>query len=159
MVLLNDMLNWCESLKVLADSEVDKFNVLRLELRIDLEQRIKLVSILKDRCNSARDRARNSGMKYDIDWKYLLSIYTGRCALTGIYFDLWGDVGKGKKNPYTVSLDRIDSTRGYTKDNVRLVLWAVNWALSDWGEEVFDTICEARHTAIARSVKRATSSG
>lgn len=42
-----------------------------------------------------------------------------------------------KINPYSPSLDRIDTSRGYTKDNVRLVVYAVNIMLMDWGESIF----------------------
>ena len=31
--------------------------------------------------------------------------------------------------PFKASIDRIDSTRGYTRDNCRLVCWFVNQAL------------------------------
>lgn len=35
------------------------------------------------------------------------------------------------------SIDRIDTTRGYTPDNVRLVCAAVNLALNQFGEGIF----------------------
>jgi len=52
---------------------------------------------------------------------------------------------KGKRfyTPYGPSIDRIDSNKGYTKDNVRLVLVSVNIALNNFGEGVFETICRA----------------
>lgn len=54
------------------------------------------------------------------------------CAVTGIPFvyDVPG-------HPLMPSLDRIDSSKGYTADNVRLVCWAVNCAASTWGLEAY----------------------
>lgn len=34
--------------------------------------------------------------------------------------------GNGKKNIYNLSVDRIDSSKGYTKDNIQLVCAAAN---------------------------------
>ncbi len=45
--------------------------------------------------------------------------------------------------PFAPSIDRINSEKGYTDGNVRLVCVAVNWALSDWGIEVFEKICSS----------------
>ncbi len=45
----------------------------------------------------------------------------GCCALSGIKM-VWG----GGTGPRNISIDRIDATRGYYKDNVRLVCHAVN---------------------------------
>lgn len=64
----------------------------------------------------------------------------GCCELTGIAFD----TSTGRKRRWnSASLDRIDSARGYNLDNVRFVLWGLNAALADWGEEVFAVISSA----------------
>jgi len=65
----------------------------------------------------------------------------GKCELTGIPFDL--SPRESSRNPFAPSLDRIDCKRGYEQGNVRLVLAAVNYALSDWGEGVFSRIAFA----------------
>lgn len=46
----------------------------------------------------------------------------GRCAVTGIEM-VWA---QGRITPYTVSIDKIDQTASYTKDNVRLICFCVN---------------------------------
>jgi hypothetical protein len=46
----------------------------------------------------------------------------GRCALSGIEMT-WA---KGKTLPTSISIDRVDQTRGYHADNVRLLCAAVN---------------------------------
>jgi hypothetical protein len=45
-----------------------------------------------------------------------------------------------KISPYAPSLDRIDCRKGYTKDNVRIVVYALNVMLMDWGEVVFSRV-------------------
>lgn len=52
-----------------------------------------------------------------------------RCARSGVklQFTRGGTFWGGKWcNPYSCSIDRIDNTQGYTKDNVELVTWAQN---------------------------------
>lgn len=42
---------------------------------------------------------------------------------------------------YRASLDRIDSSKGYTKDNVQLVAFIVNYMKNALSESEFLTIC------------------
>lgn len=80
----------------------------------------------------------------DIDKDFLLQLFqkSNKCTLTGIEFDFKCYQNK-KDNPFRPSLDRIDCSRGYTQDNVRLVCVAVNFALNEFGESIFKQICEA----------------
>ena len=59
--------------------------------------------------------------------------------MTGLAFSA-EDAGKRRKRPYFHSVDRIDSDLGYTVDNIRIVCFAVNMAMSNWGEEIFAQI-------------------
>lgn len=63
----------------------------------------------------------------------------GRCAVTGLRFTLSAKV----RDPFAASLDRIDSSLGYNYGNVRIVLLAVNLAMSHWGEESLMIIARA----------------
>ena len=103
--------------------------------------------VLKSVVNGAQSRARRAGRPLDPDLMSLVfALYEaqgGRCALTGLRFDL-RIVGNGKaRRPFAPSLDRIDSTGGYTQDNVRLVCQAVNFALNAYGEDTFREIAAA----------------
>lgn len=61
-------------------------------------------------------------------------ITNGSCCKTGIKFSF--DKLK-KQNPYSPSPDRIDNSKGYTKDNVQWVVWIYNKIKGDFDEEEF----------------------
>jgi hypothetical protein len=69
--------------------------------------------------SSARARAARKGIEFDLDDDWAEARWTGYCELTGIEFQ------PGTKF-WAASLDRIDNSRGYVKDNCRFVLNAVN---------------------------------
>ncbi|MEN6306068.1 MAG: hypothetical protein ABFD96_25305 [Armatimonadia bacterium] len=92
--------------------------------------------------NAARTRAKQRGLGFDIDYEWAIAEVERqklRCAMTGIAF-FSREKGSSKCHPYCPSLDRIDNSKGYTKDNVRIVLFAVNAMLRDWGDQVFDHV-------------------
>ena len=72
------------------------------------------------------------------------------CELTGIPFDLRvprAALGlKHFKRPWFPSVDRIDSSKGYQRSNVRLVCVAVNYAVGSFGDEIFLRILDAGRT-------------
>jgi len=94
--------------------------------------------VLRQVAGGCVQRARRVGRSYEPRlFDLALERYrsqNGRCALSGIEFDL-REVGQGAaKRPFAPSLDRVDATGGYTADNVRLVCQAVNFVLNAYGE-------------------------
>jgi len=92
--------------------------------------------------NKVKYRDRKAGRYHSLkinEIEFKLRLSQGRCAVSGIPFD-FTKVGDVKRAPYQPSLDRIDNSKGYTQDNIRIVCLAVNIAMSDWGEEVFSSI-------------------
>jgi hypothetical protein len=66
----------------------------------------------------------------------------GDCAITGLPFER--KVAPSRtRNAYAISIDRIDSSLGYTSANCRLVLLAVNLGMCQWGESDFRSIARA----------------
>jgi CRISPR/Cas system Type II protein with McrA/HNH and RuvC-like nuclease domain len=84
------------------------------------------------------DRRRDSS----IDLLYLLSLYrkqNGKCAITGR--DMLIDDVPGPKRRDTVSIDRIDSKRGYEVGNIQLVTSQANMAKSNYTTEELFAFC------------------
>jgi len=95
---------------------------------------------------AARGRAKNKGLIIDIDLEFLINMYeeqNGKCKLTNIDFTFEKKEKSRHFNPFNPSIDKIDSNKGYTKDNVRLVCTIVNLALNNFGEGDFKIMCEA----------------
>jgi hypothetical protein len=111
-----------------------------------LDQRIKRGEIelcIRRALPAAKHRAKKRGMAFDLTEEWVreqMQRQDFKCALTGIPF-LTDEEGY-RVRAYAPSLDRIDNAWGYTTDNVRIVVFAINLMLSDWGEEVFHRVAK-----------------
>jgi len=100
----------------------------------------KLVSLI----TQSRYRVKKSGLEHSIDSKFLMGLYSkqgGKCALSGIVMTTRGERG-GDEYWKSISLDRIDSSKGYTEDNVQLVCTGVNYMKKDMSDELFVHFCK-----------------
>lgn len=82
--------------------------------------------------NRARTRAQNENMAFDLNlhvWELERRLAIGKCELSGV--PLCFSERRGCRMP---SIDRVDSGRGYTHDNVRIVALCLNLALSTWSQ-------------------------
>jgi hypothetical protein len=66
-----------------------------------------------------------------------------RCALSGLPIAIANTSYGNKHGETTASLDRIDSRKGYVKDNVQWVHKWVNKMKWDLDQEMFLTLCES----------------
>ena len=99
-----------------------------------------IIKRLKHCLKSAKSRAKERDLDFDLTIEYLLELNKKQnscCQLTNISFDLNPPKYKSGHNPLSPSIDRIDSTKGYTKDNTRLICTAMNIALNQFGDEFF----------------------
>lgn len=79
--------------------------------------------------NDARSRAKVKKLPCTLDWRDVQAqIEAGFCEVSGLPFDM--TTPKAWNAP---SLDRIDPKQGYTIENTRVVLYAVNAMANDWG--------------------------
>lgn len=77
--------------------------------------------------NSARNRAAKKKIDFNLTQEYLYQLWAeqnGLCAISGIKMET--ETGIVISNPYKASLDRIDSSKGYTMGNVQLVCGKIN---------------------------------
>ena len=93
---------------------------------------------------SSRRNAKLRGIPHELGMAELRTLIAraGRCCeVTGIPFS-YDRVGPSSRSrsPWGMSLDRIDSSKGYTVENCRLVCTAVNLAMNEWGEDVLERI-------------------
>lgn len=93
---------------------------------------------------------------FDLDVDFLVNLWVsqlGRCALSNIALSLEDDARVFEK----VSVDRIDSSKGYTSDNVQLVSRTVNLAKNTMSDadvaEFLDILCESYLPTKARGDK------
>ncbi|WP_345819894.1 hypothetical protein ABC766_27060 [Methylobacterium fujisawaense] len=108
------------------------------------------VRMLQDRALKAvwvgaRSRAASKELEFTLTLEWVMQEAKRqryRCALTGIPF-LAEPRGTSAKHPYGPSLDRKSPRLGYTPDNVRIVAFAVNVMLSDWGIEVIKHVARS----------------
>jgi hypothetical protein len=93
---------------------------------------------------AAKSRAKKKGLDYSLDKAWLLARLTPmKCELTGLDLRMLDDEHHGRQAPLAPSIDRIDSAKGYTKDNCRVVCWAINCGMSSFGEETYKMIALA----------------
>lgn len=71
----------------------------------------------------AKQRARKKGIEFSLTEEWASKNFTGRCSVTGIEFSSCSDKGPTMRSG---SIDRIDSSKGYTDDNCRFVINAFN---------------------------------
>jgi len=78
--------------------------------------------------SSWRGSAKARGIEWSLSEYYLLALMSNTtvCPILGVTLVYERYNGTGKHNPARASLDRIDNTKAYTEDNVRIVSWAFN---------------------------------
>ncbi len=81
-------------------------------------------------------------MPFSLNREWAQKTWTGKCAITGIQF-IVGEVGKKVRSAYSPSLDRIDSSKGYTQENSRFILWSINAFRGPWDDETMYVIAKA----------------
>lgn len=86
----------------------------------------------------------NKGLKFDLTKDWIRErLNKGMCEMSGLPFDMIG-----KRTSNSPSVDRIKPDGDYTQDNCRIVLWSINRALSNYGEDyilsTFSKILEKR---------------
>lgn len=86
-------------------------------------------------------RAEKSGYIVDIDEEFIWDMFLNqdkKCALTG-----WEIQFSQNRENNTASIDRIDSNKHYTKDNIQLTHKIVNRCKLNCPEELFYNICKS----------------
>lgn len=95
---------------------------------------------------AARKRANQKKLEFSLPEQWVRDrVDAGVCESSGLFFDM-RSIG-GRANPLAPSIDRVDSGKGYTPENCRVVVWLLNLAFNDYGEEVFAQVARAYSAA------------
>jgi hypothetical protein len=93
--------------------------------------------------SSTKKSARVQGVPFDLDKEWFSErLLDGTCEMSGLPFEVERGIGFGR-NPNAPSVDRIKAGGPYTKANCRLILWGLNRALSNLGEDYYLKIARA----------------
>lgn len=85
----------------------------------------------------------------DLTEEYLKQVWdsqNGRCSISNIEMNLPINstigFGENKKSPYNASLDRIDNSKSYVKENVRFICLLANYARCSFEDSDLIEFCE-----------------
>lgn len=135
-----------EANRDLIRTKYHKTKKAQVESSVESFLRKKLARII-DKENCCRESAKPKFQDCDLDLDYITDLWeaqNGRCALTN-------KAMTHKFNSlFAVSVDRIDSGKGYVKGNIQLVCQAINYAKNKFTNEQFlnfwnnqeETTCE-----------------
>lgn len=94
--------------------------------------------------NNARTRSQKRNVVLEIGPEWVeKQLLIGHCQITKIPFSLEPPPEGTTRRWNAPSLDRIDKSLPYSETNTRVVLWAVNCALSEYGTETMLPILKA----------------
>lgn len=107
----------------------------------DANIRNKIEKIIDRQFIGTFGRAKYKNLEHTIarEW-FDTKVVAGHCELTGLPFNYTVKVEGARCMPYLPSIDRIDSSKGYTEDNCRVILWCLNQAFGDYGLEFMKPI-------------------
>lgn len=107
-------------------------------------KRREVISNLKRLFSDTKKRALKKGLEFSISHSDLIQRYDrfgGICCVSGIKFSC--KESSFYRRPFAPSIDRIDSSIGYTPENTRLVCYAVNAAKNEWTDAILLRICNS----------------
>lgn len=94
--------------------------------------------------SNAKRRAKAKGIPFNLTKEWMAEqLRSGECPRTGCEFDYDPMPKAGEHNPFAPSIDRIDSSKGYTMDNTQIVIWGYNTAKHTWSDETTVRIAQA----------------
>jgi hypothetical protein len=86
--------------------------------------------------DGAKGKAKARNLEFNLQFNTVLGgVKAGRCAMTGIPFDMRQKPAGGADMPFRASLDRIDNTVGYLNTNIQIVVKMYNNAKWAWNDE------------------------
>jgi hypothetical protein len=113
----------------------------------DFQEVKEILTFLAANLRRAANRG-SSSQKIEVDLDYVYDVGASQdfqCALTGydLEFTRGGEYWMGKWcNPYSCTIDRIDSSKGYVEGNIQLVTWKANCLKQHLDNSEFIEFCK-----------------
>lgn len=138
-IKLSSVVRYAEATDVVRKANNARYaeNKVEIQAKRKSQRESSLHFKLSHMLRNAKQRALKKGWEFDLDIKFLKDLYEGqggRCFYTLVDLTF---IGKTK-----MSIDRIDSDKGYTKDNVRLVTYQINILKRDANHVEFVELCK-----------------
>lgn len=119
---------------------------------------------LKRRCynqlSNTKQRARKKNLKFNLTFEWLWDKWkSGICDKTYMPFCFYLTPLEDRKpgeqfNPWAPSIDRVDSSKGYTQDNCNVVIWMYNSCKQVFDHD--DVVRFANQVVRSESLKKLT---
>lgn len=95
---------------------------------------------IKQQMTSSKRRAKDKGLDFNLDFDYLMSILPVdlKCPVFGTEFV----INSHEQLNDSMTLDRIDSSKGYVRGNVQFISWRANNLKSDATLQELKTLLE-----------------
>ena len=116
---------WREKNRELSVAKTQKFKA-KLRLENPMKSRASCAY------NDSRKRAKKHGMAFNLTSEYILNLLENTPVCPYLGYVLTYAVGKDKT---LASLDRIDSSKGYTQDNIQIISYFANLMKSSATQE------------------------
>lgn len=116
------------------------------KIRDEAARRATAIGTLKYLDTQIKSRAKRKGLEHDLTYEWLEELYHkqgGVCARTGAVLAASSPHRASRASANTISVDRVDSTSGYTKDNVELVTCICNTAKNAYSHKELLEFCKA----------------
>lgn len=146
----SDNCNCCQCHLILASSDEQR------EKRDAHIKRWRKLSPRSSLQNNLKNLLRRTPTETPVTPAKLMELWhkqNGLCALSSIEMT-WGS-GHGIARPTSISIDRIDQTRGYELDNVRLVCYAVNCFRGRMSDKEMYEMARALYNTYRNELRRA----
>lgn len=122
-----------------SKNEENRERIVRLSKKHNERMYSSIESLLHKRFSGAKNRAKRKHMDFDIPQEYLYELWDnqdGKCYYSGLSMTF------DANDLYTVSIDRIDSSKGYIIGNVALACWVINNMKASLTIEEFVYFCK-----------------
>lgn len=127
-----------------------EMNRRRAEWYSEQARKGNLKAILQHKINQYRACAKQKGVPYNLNVKYLIDLFNkqeGKCYYSGKIMTVATNGGRGHRtslflSPDQISLDRLIPKKGYVEGNVAWCTWQINTVKNSFTEDQFYSFCK-----------------